>query len=1004
MTNMHSFKAILALLLMSITYNLHAQTDLDDSGTLITRYNPNTGEQSEGTFEDFTIPSNSEYGYITFQVRGGDGGRAKAGANCTSEGGDGALVDFVITIGDGMGELPEGATIRFVAAKHGKSEDVGGSASAAAGGGGGSAVLARMPGDTGDDDWIILAVAGGGGGAFQGNIFGGCIDSQKGEGGRATINGGDGGGPSNLAGSGGTNGGDGEDGGNNGSKGGGGAGANNPDVYPNGAYASNVTISGGFGFGPGGKGFESGGGGGGYSGGGGGAGADNGGGGGSYAHPEFAQNSVITAGGASGTTDEGYVAYQFECVTSLDNEAPVASCGAVTIDLAGGAPQSVSAAAFDDGSTDNCSNQLSFTFSNGASSRSYDCSDIGLKSITITVTDEAGNSTNCTASLSITDSSTPTLTCVGSTIVALNETITAASLVTASSDNCPLTFTFEGGATSKTYDCGLVGTSVETIYATDTAGNSASCEVNVTLNAPNNFSATTWVGTESSNWSEYCNWTNGTPGPDTDVTIQSSTPFDPIVNSSGSIKSLVVESGALLTIAYTYSLGISGASNIGVRVEGELVNNGFLYIYETNSIGLLINGTNAEVTSTGRLFVGAFVSNSIGGDGISIASGAILNINDSGADGSPRLYVGNTAANGITCSGTINIAANVTTSLGYYTSNLPITGDGLYLAGGVLNNDAGEIFINNADRGLYNTGTINNLNDGVFNIGSIGGFAKNAINNGGTFNNTSGLVKLSNANFPELFNAGTWDNGSGTLQVEGRVFNLFSATGTIAPGLSPGTMTTLAAFDLSNANLEIEVEGTTPDTEHDVFAITGNATLGGTLSPTISYTPTIGDRIVFLTYTGTRTGEFSVNLPPLWSIDYDVDGEVALVYVGGIELAIKVFLQGPYNSTDGTMTDDLNTSDLLPSTLYGYTMLSSAEMNTGTEVIVDWVTIELRDASDNTSILATRPALLQADGDIVDMDGSSAVTFEGLSASSAYVVVRHRNHLGVMTAAPISFE
>lgn len=123
-----------------------------------------------------------------------------------------------------------------------------------------------------------------------------------------------------------------------------------------------------------------------------------------------------------------------------------------------------------------------------------------------------------------------------------------------------------------------------------------------------------------------------------------------------------------------------------------------------------------------------------------------------------------------------------------------------------------------------------------------------------------------------------------------------------------------------------------------------------------------------------------------------------------VELAVKVLLQGPYDSNSENMASNLSTANLLPSTLDGYTMLSSATANTGTEAIVDWVTIELRDPTDDTFVLATRPALVQADGDVVDMDGSSAVQFSGISANSAYVVVRHRNHLGVMTAAPVSFD
>lgn len=70
---------------------------------------------------------------------------------------------------------------------------------------------------------------------------------------------------------------------------------------------------------------------------------------------------------------------------------------------------------------------------------------------------------------------------------------------------------------------------------------------------------------------------------------------------------------------------------------------------------------------------------------------------------------------------------------------------------------------------------------------------------------------------------------------------------------------------------------------------------------------------------------------------------------------------------------------------------------TGENAIVDWVFVELRSKTDSTLVLATRSGLLQRDGDVVDVDGSSALNFGGLGVDSFYVVVRHRLHLGVMS-------
>ncbi len=134
-----------------------------------------------------------------------------------------------------------------------------------------------------------------------------------------------------------------------------------------------------------------------------------------------------------------------------------------------------------------------------------------------------------------------------------------------------------------------------------------------------------------------------------------------------------------------------------------------------------------------------------------------------------------------------------------------------------------------------------------------------------------------------------------------------------------------------------------------------------------------------------------------------------------VQLQAKVYLQGALDG--GLMRDNLNTNALLPNTepfsALGYThygegggetMVASAMTQTGNNAIVDWVVIELRDENMPSTILATRSALLQRDGDIVDVDGTSPVTFECFKAANYHVAVRHRNHLGVMTALPVFLD
>ncbi|MEM1118817.1 MAG: hypothetical protein AAGJ18_00125 [Bacteroidota bacterium] len=81
--------------------------------------------------------------------------------------------------------------------------------------------------------------------------------------------------------------------------------------------------------------------------------------------------------------------------------------------------------------------------------------------------------------------------------------------------------------------------------------------------------------------------------------------------------------------------------------------------------------------------------------------------------------------------------------------------------------------------------------------------------------------------------------------------------------------------------------------------------------------------------------------------------------------------------------------------------------DTDSNAVVDWVFVEIRDAAKLDSVVTTRAALLQRDGDVrdhrvldarkVDEDGYSYLSFDSTLAGDYYVVVRHRNHLGVMT-------
>ena len=132
-------------------------------------------------------------------------------------------------------------------------------------------------------------------------------------------------------------------------------------------------------------------------------------------------------------------------------------------------------------------------------------------------------------------------------------------------------------------------------------------------------------------------------------------------------------------------------------------------------------------------------------------------------------------------------------------------------------------------------------------------------------------------------------------------------------------------------------------------------------------------------------------------------------------LNAKVFLEGAYVTDSLKMRDDLRAQQYLPleepyqhmagfyypqAEMEGIQTDSSVLVVSGPQAIVDWVFVEIRDQLDS-SIVGTRPALLTRDGNLVDMDGVSPLRLSRVPSGSYHVVIRHRNHLPVMTLTPV---
>ena len=132
-------------------------------------------------------------------------------------------------------------------------------------------------------------------------------------------------------------------------------------------------------------------------------------------------------------------------------------------------------------------------------------------------------------------------------------------------------------------------------------------------------------------------------------------------------------------------------------------------------------------------------------------------------------------------------------------------------------------------------------------------------------------------------------------------------------------------------------------------------------------------------------------------------GFKSIIEQGTVILEPKVFIQGaalsPNTGEENLMRDDLRVAGLIPTTspyADGLTCNANVFNATGNNAIVDWVFVELRDATDSSIVIEGRSALLQRDGDVVDVNGIGVLQFTS-PIENYFVAIKHRNHLGVMT-------
>ena len=251
------------------------------------------------------------------------------------------------------------------------------------------------------------------------------------------------------------------------------------------------------------------------------------------------------------------------------------------------------------------------------------------------------------------------------------------------------------------------------------------------------FAQTSWKGTTNSDWNTATNWSAGVPTATSDVTIPNVT-NKPIIGAATTalVKSVEVQSGAVLTISSSATLAVNGTNNVPGSTAflnfGTVHNNGQLNLGNTASTGEhgLSNG------------LGAIFNNNAGGT---------ITIDRSGQGGLDNRILTQTAI--FTNAGGIIIGA--TENVGHW--GLRNTATFNNQAGGTITSDR------STDYGLQNvTGTFTNA--GVFTIGAIAAVGANGIQNSANFanNGCTGIIRIVSNSTIVNINPGTFTN-SGTI-------------------------------------------------------------------------------------------------------------------------------------------------------------------------------------------------------------------------------------------------
>ncbi|MBI9063598.1 MAG: T9SS type A sorting domain-containing protein [Marinilabiliaceae bacterium] len=163
-------------------------------------------------------------------------------------------------------------------------------------------------------------------------------------------------------------------------------------------------------------------------------------------------------------------------ITIVDDMAPTVIVQNTTVSLNASGQASITADAINNGSTDNCSIEtLSLDIT------SFDGTNIGDNTITLTAVDASGNSNFETATVTVVDDILPVVSVRSGVTLKLDAngqvTVLPGDIDNGSSDNCDITL----AVSPNTFSCENLGAHTVTLTATDCAGNKSSENTTITI-------------------------------------------------------------------------------------------------------------------------------------------------------------------------------------------------------------------------------------------------------------------------------------------------------------------------------------------------------------------------------------------------------------------------------------------------------------------------------------------------------------------------------------------